>query len=320
MHHQPLSADVVVADPLTDDDLHLALWCCYALHYRGFDGLADELEWDPVTLAFRGELERCFEAALRVEHASDPQPTDVRTALLSLADRGGPPMASFVGERGTLPHLREVAIHRSAYQLKEADPHTWAIPRLHGPARSAMIEIQADEYGQGVPGRAHAEIFARAMEELGLDATFGAYVGELPGTTLATDNLVSLFGLHRRLRGALVGHLALFEMCSVLPMSTYRKAAVRLGPLPALQEFYDVHVEADEHHGRIALDEMVAGLLVTEPELADDVVFGAAALGRVEARFAAAVLQAWNAGRSSLDERGRMPEAPSVDVPLAWSA
>lgn len=321
LHRRPLTAHVEVPDPLVDDDLHLALWCCYALHYRGFDGLADELEWEPETLAFRAVLERRFEAGLRLEHAADPQSSDVRTALLSLADRGGPPMASFVGERGTLTQLREVAIHRSAYQLKEADPHTWGIPRLHGPARSAMIEIQADEYGQGVPGRAHAEIFAAAMEELGLDATFGAYVDELPGSTLATDNLVSLFGLHRRLRGALIGHLALFEMCSVVPMATYRKAAVRLGPLPALLEFYDVHVEADEHHGRIALDEMVAGLLVTEPDLADDVVFGAAALGRVEARFAGAVLQAWKLGRRSLRSGGRLGAASTGDIAsLAWSA
>ena len=27
---------------------------------------------------------------------------------------------------------REIAVHRSGYQLKEADPHTWAIPRLNG--------------------------------------------------------------------------------------------------------------------------------------------------------------------------------------------
>ena len=320
LRDRPLAADVETSDALVDDDLHLALWCCYQLHYRGFDGLADDLEWDVATLAFRASLERSFESALRIEHAADPLPEAPRTALMALADRPGPPLSSFVGERGTLDHVREVAIHRSAYQLKEADPHTWAIPRLHGPARSAMIEIQADEYGQGVPGRAHAEIFAAALEELDLDATFGAYVDRLPGTTLATDNLVSLFGLHRRLRGALVGHLALFEMCSVIPMSKYRKAAVRLGPLPALQEFYDVHVAADEHHGRLAIDEMVGGLLITEPDLAADVVFGAAALARVEARFAGAVLRAWKGGRGSLRGDGLTTVDVTEGRELALSA
>ena len=129
----------------------------------------------------------------------------------------------------------EFAIHRSAYQLKEADPHTFAIPRLGGPGRSAMIEIQADEYGGGRPGEAHAELFAAAMTDLGLDATFGHYVDRLPGSTLATDNLVSLFALQRRLRGALIGHLALFEMCSVTPMSRYLAAARRIGEAPNLE-------------------------------------------------------------------------------------
>jgi len=42
---------VDVADPLADDDLHLALYCCYELHYRGFDGVDPGWEWDPHLLA-----------------------------------------------------------------------------------------------------------------------------------------------------------------------------------------------------------------------------------------------------------------------------
>jgi hypothetical protein len=163
-----------------------------------------------------------------------------------------------------------------------------------------MIEIQADEYGDGVPGEAHCELFAAAMVDLGLDPTFGAYVDRLPGVTLATDNLVSMFGLHRRLRGAVVGHLALFEMCSVVPMGHYLRAARRLGGLPALERFYEVHVQVDEHHARLALEEMVAPMVAADPDIAADVVFGAAALSRVEARLADHVLRSWAEGRSSL--------------------
>lgn len=289
-------------DALVDDDLHLALWACYQLHYGGF-ALADahpELEWDLPTLAFRQQLEGAFEAALRAEHHPASMPDDPRCALRVVADWAGPPLSSFVATEGTVEHLREFAVHRSAYQLKEADPHTWGIPRLAGRGRSAMIEIQADEYGLGVRGQAHAELFADAMVELGLDATFGHYVDRLPGVTLATDNLVSMFGLNGRLRGALVGHLALFEMCSVVPMSRYLGAARRIGGLAALERFYEVHVEVDAHHGRIALDEMVGGVVADEPDLAPDVIFGAAALQRVEARFARHVLRSWEQEVSSL--------------------
>jgi hypothetical protein len=176
-----------------------------------------------------------------------------------------------------------------------------------------MVEIQADEYGDGVPGQAHCELFAAAMVDLDLDPTFAAYVDRLPGVTLATDNLISMFGLHRRLRGAAVGHLALFEMCSVAPMSHYLRAAQRHGGLPALERFYEVHVEVDEHHAVLALEGMVTPMVEADPELGPDIVFGAAALSRAEARLADHILRSWATGRSSL-----LPEVP-VAVPAAPS-
>ena len=60
-------------------------------------------------------------------------------------------------------------------------------------------------------------MFAVTMAELGLDPAYGGYVERLPGSTLATVNLISLFGLRRRWRGALVGHLAGFEISSPGP-------------------------------------------------------------------------------------------------------
>jgi hypothetical protein len=292
--------DLLGVDPLVDDDLHLALWCCYELHYHGFDGVPDGAEWDPAVLAFRTVLEAAFEAALRDEHRADSLPADPSLALRVIATWAGPPLAATLAERGTLEHLAEFAVHRSIYQLKEADPHTWAIPRLAGRARTALLEIQVDEYGRGRPGEAHAELFASAMAELGLVPEFAAYIDRVPGETLATDNLVSMFGLQRRLRGALVGHLALFEVTSVRPMARYLAAARRLGGLPATARFYEAHVDADAHHGELALRDLVVELVADQPELAPEVVFGAAALARVEARFARRVLRCWDRGESSL--------------------
>jgi hypothetical protein len=296
----PQGLTASVTDPRTDDDLHLALWACYQLHYGGFQELDDALEWDPSTLAVRAELERCFEGALRDEHVDSAGPADAILALETIATWPGPPLARMVEEHGERWQLEEFAIHRSAYQLKEADAHTWAIPRLKGPGRSAMVRIQADEYGVGGVGDAHAELFAAAMEDLDLDPAVGRYIDRLPGVTLATDNLVSMFGLHRRLRGALVGHLALFEMCSSRPMARYLAAAERLGGMPALEQFYRVHVEADVEHADIALNQMVRPLVDAEPMLAAQVRFGAGALHRVEARLARHLLDAWGDGRSSL--------------------
>lgn len=312
---EPLPDEVPeVGNALVDDDLHLALWACYQLHYDGFADVDDHLEWDPATLRFRAALEAMFEHDLRLEHRAADLPESPPCALRAIAGWAGPPLARTVGSRGTLEELREVSIHRSAYQLKEADAHTFTIPRLRGPGRAALIEIQADEYGDGVPGEAHSELWAAAMTDLGLDATYGAYVDRLPGVTLATDNLISMFGLHRRLRGAAAGHLALFEMCSVAPLSHYLRAAQRVGGLPALERFYEVHIDIDDHHAQLAVEGMITPMVEAHPEIGPDVVLGAAALSRVEARFAEHVLRSWAAGRSSLLPA---PAEPATSEPAA---
>ncbi|MGZ6869279.1 MAG: hypothetical protein ACXVHI_03045 [Frankiaceae bacterium] len=38
---------------LTDEDLQISLADCYELHSRGFDGVADDWEWDPALLRLR---------------------------------------------------------------------------------------------------------------------------------------------------------------------------------------------------------------------------------------------------------------------------
>lgn len=293
----------ITDDALTGDDSHLALYLCYELHYRSFTGVDDETEWDPALLALRRRLEGRFLDALRTELAPTPWPSasTVAAALTQLTRQAsGRSLSSFMAERGELDHLREFAVHRSAYQLKEADPHTWGIPRLWGRAKSALVTIQADEYGHGQAGRSHAELFATTMSALGLDATYGHYLDALPGLTLATTNLVTLFGLHRRWRGALVGHLAVFEMTSVTPMARYAAAIRRLAFGDAAAEFYDVHVAADAVHERIAATDLAAGLLEEEPQLGADLMFGAAALMGCERRFADHLLDCWDQGTSSL--------------------
>jgi hypothetical protein len=300
----PLSRE---PDPLHDDDAALALYLCYELHYLGLPGVDDGWEWNPSLLRERRRLEEAFEYQLIDLIGPVPlalTPAEVQRELVRLStDGAGPSLSGYMEQSGTLGQLREFAIHRSAYQLKEADPHTWAVPRLTGRAKAALVDIQQGEYGNGIVEDVHANLFAAVLQELRLDASYGAYVDRLPAVTLATGNLISMFGLHRRWRGAAVGHLALFEMCSVGPMGRYARAVDRLGLGQRAARFYDAHVLADERHQVVALDEMVGGLLADEPCLGGEVVFGARALGAVEGLFTASLLDAWAAGRSSLRPR-----------------
>jgi hypothetical protein len=163
-----------------------------------------------------------------------------------------------------------------------------------------MVEIQADEYGGGDASRIHAALFARAMDAVGLDSRYGAYVDRLPAVTLATVNLMSMFGLHRRLRGAIVGHLALFEMTSSIPNRRYGNGLRRLGFAGDATAFFDEHVVADAVHENVAAVDLAGGLARQDPALAPDILWGAAALAALDDRFARHLLDSWDEDRSSL--------------------
>jgi hypothetical protein len=289
--------------PLDDDDLQLALYVAYELHYSAIAGVDDRWEWSPSLLSFQRHLERQFERAVEelVGEVEAADPSDVGGTLQRLiAEDDGPPLSRFAETQASREQMLEHVLHRSAYQLKEADPHSWAIPRLSGPAKAALLEIQFDEYGEGRADRVHAELFANTMRALGLDATYGAYLSWLPGITLATVNLMSLFGLNRRWLGAIVGHLAAFEMTSSIPNRRYGNAFRRLGFGPEVTRFYDEHVEADAVHENIAAWDLAGGLTRADPAAAEQIVFGARALLALEARWAEHLLERWSANRTSL--------------------
>jgi Iron-containing redox enzyme len=300
--NRPAPALAAPCDPLTDDDLQLALYLCYELHYAGIRGVDERREWDPMVVMFRGAAEREFETALReLIRPHDGAMESVGERLQTLVEEdSGPSLSRYVETQATLNQLLEFVVHRSAYQLKEADPHSWAIPRLTGAPKTALLEIQSDEYGGGRAERMHSDLFAKTMRGLGLDPSYGAYIDWLPGITLATVNLISFFGLHRRLRGALVGHLAVFEMTSSIPNRRYGNAVRRFGYDPEVTDFYDEHVEADAVHESIAAWDLADGLARTEPSVAADILFGARALLALESDWAAHLLSAWKRSQTSL--------------------
>jgi hypothetical protein len=296
-------------DPLQGEDFHLALYVCYELHYRGFEDVDERWEWDPSLLTFRASLESRFESALLEKVPRDvrsSRPVAERLIELSKED-DGPSLSRYLETKGTDEQFREFLIHRSAYQLKESDPHSWAIPRLEGVPKAALVEIQTDEYGSGDPARIHARLFANAMAEAGLDPTYGAYLPLLPGSTLATVNLMSLFGLHRRWRGAIVGHLALFEMTSTEPNRRYGNGLRRLGYGGDATFFFDEHVEADSVHEQIAAHDLAGGLAKQDPTLVADIIFGAQTLLYLESKWARHLLDRWDADATSLLEGVPVP-------------
>ncbi|MFJ4916723.1 iron-containing redox enzyme family protein [Streptomyces sp. NPDC088726] len=288
------------ADPY-GDDLQLALYALYELHYQGFDGVGDDREWDSDLLRLRGALEHRFLTALRTDVPGDADAHGaLATILTEPAVDDGTGVSDFLQSEGLLWQVREYAALRSLYHLKEADPHAWVIPRLHGRAKAAMVAVEYDEFGAGRAEDVHARLFADLMDDLALDHAYGRYLDATPAQGLCTVNVMSLFGLHRALRGALVGHFAAVEVTSSPGSRRLAKAMRRTGAGPAAARFYDEHVEADAVHEQVIRHEVIDPLLSAEPGLDADVAFGVQATGLLEDRLGALLLTAWRDGRSAL--------------------
>jgi hypothetical protein len=292
-------------DAIFDDDLQLSLFLLYAICYGSLDQLGAEWEWHPAVIGARTTLERAFETALRarVESPAAPEPhrEAVAATLFELtAPTPGPSLSRYVARTADRAQVLELLMQRSIYTLREADAHSWTIPRLTGRAKAALMEIQADEYGGGSFTRMHQELYARAMRGAGLDDRYGAYVDDVPAITLASFNLMTMFGMNRRLRGASVGHLAAFEMTSSIPCRFIAEGIRRVGFGDDVADYYDEHVEADAVHEQIAGRDLAGSLAEDEPELLPDILFGAAACLTVDGWASDHILHSWEAGRSSL--------------------
>lgn len=308
----PVAAELArCADPVADDDLHLSLWLLYELHYGGFEHVDERWEWSPQLLAVRGQLEDAFETALRERICGDLDRTlrdlvsassdDVAAALFRLPqDDGSPSVSGFARSQMTLRQWDEMLVLKSIYQLKEADPHSWAIPRLRGAAKVALVEIQFDEYGAGEPDRIHSGLFAKALRARGLDDRYGHYLDHAPAAVLASANLMSLCGLHRRLRSAAAGHLAMVETTSSLPCKQYVAAGQRLGLRPQAWHYFDEHVEADAVHEQVAVHDMCGSIVAEDPAQLPQVLFGMLAGLYVEGLVGQWALSRWRAGQSAL--------------------
>jgi hypothetical protein len=293
-------------DVMLDEDLQITLWALYELHYGGFDGVDDRWEWSAECLEVRSWLEDDLEAHLvdatrewvdSVVASSDPVPERL-FALVEAVE--SPPLSGYLHRHATRGQMLEFLTHRSIYTLKEADPHSWAIPRISGPAKVALVELQYDEYGAGRPARQHAAMFARTLDACGLDSCYGTYIDAVPAVTLAGNNTMSMFGLHRRLRGATVGHLAAFEATSSLPARRVAMGLRRLGfpdPAPA---YFEEHIEADAVHEQLAMRNICGQLVKDHPGILESVALGTAACLYVDNRAAQFLLDAWRQGGSAL--------------------
>ena len=293
---RPDSTPELPAQPDDREDAAIALWSLYELSYLGFDDVDDAQEWEPRRLDVRRGLERDLERRLRESYRPPDRVEPFADALFGfISGHDGPSLAAHVQKDASAEQVEDLLRLRSVYHLKEADPSSWAVPRLPVAAKAALVELAYDEYGAGDPNQLHAHLFAKGLAAAGLRPEYGAYVDEVPTEVLDQNNAMSLFGLHRRWRGAAMGHLAAFEATSSLPSRQMAQGLERLGFAPELVGYYTEHVEADAVHEQLAVRSICGALVEAEPALADDVFLGAFTCLDLETRLASRLLDQWGA-------------------------
>jgi hypothetical protein len=308
-----LSADLAkgktAEDLLTDDDVQLSLWACYQLHLGGFNDVDDRWEWDPAVLGFRAKLEKRLERFLR-HHAvvpAPPRPAQIPQALADLiATEAGPALSEYVQRRATLGQFRELLMHRSLDYLHSSDPDQVVIAGVVGQPKAALTGAAID-----------VDYYRLTLTRLGLNPAPGAYLSYLPALTFAANNVTAMFGLHRRLRGALLGELAVFEMNQPLANRHYANGLRRLGADKATRNYFDrLGTPITE---REPMHDVAARFCEHEPTQAGNVVFGAAVSIYIENRRTEDLAGNWARGRSSLRKvvparRRSVPSGTAIPV------
>lgn len=285
--------------PVTDaepfgDDLQLALLMLYELHYRGFAEVPDDREWDPELLRLRGRIEDRFLGALRDRIGEVPDLDDQIEGLLT-EDADDTGVSGHLRDHGSWAQMQDYFVHRSVYQLKESDPYIWLVPRLRAWAKAGVVAVSFDEFGGGRGDHVHAELFVDLLRAAGLRPDYLAYVDQVPAEALVAANLPTAFALHRRWRGAAVGHFVGTEVSTGPGAKRLVEALDRMDAPAECRLFYSEHVLADAVHEQVLRHDVVAQLVQHEPALATDIAFGIAALSTVEGDLSARLLSSWNA-------------------------
>lgn len=280
------------------EEAHRALYALYADKIWRSPNAPSRarLDWVRASLeeGFRGQLDRRRED---LAPELNPPPAEESRLLARWFELQalGPHRAEclawgeFIREEASLAAMHRIVAQRSLFFLREPDPWVYAIPSVRGVAKAGLIDLLLDEYGWGKLERMHSSVYARVMDSLGLDSERDHYEAETSWRYLATLNHQWMCALDGALSRRLLGTIYLTEAESPSAMRNYLAAWKRLGINDRdVLEFYELHVEADENHQEVALQEVVLPVCVSEgAETAIEVARGICDARALEADFAA---------------------------------
>ena len=264
----------------------------------------------------RRRLERDLEARLRARYRPPEPDRALRGRALRLRRRPRRAVARGRTCSGTptAEQVLDLLRLRSVYHLKEADPTAWVVPRLPVGAEGGADGAAVRRVRRRRPEpAARPPLRPRAWTPPGCAPEYGAYVDEAPLEILEQNNAMSLFGLHRRLRGAALGHLAAFEATSSLPSRRMAQGLERLGFADGARRLLH-RARRGRRRARAARRPRpsAARCVEDEPALADDVFFGAFTCLDLEDRVARRLLDRVGRAHERRRRRSSTPTSSSA--------
>jgi hypothetical protein len=281
-------------DPAALEQAHKFLYAIYAERVWRTPAarLSDELEHVRAVLetGFRAQLDRRrSEAGVELVPPEQAQLGEWFEQLVvgeHPLDDGA--WGEYVRDHASLDAMKSVVKQRSLFFLREPDPWVYAVPTLTGPAKAGLIDLLLDEYGWGKFEHMHSSVYARVMGTLGLKPELDHYETSTSWQYLATLNHQWMCALDSSLSRRLIGTIYLTEADSPAAMTNYLAAWERLGiDDKNVLEFYELHVQADENHRDVALQEVAVPVAVQEGDAsARDIAIGIFDARTLEADFA----------------------------------
>jgi hypothetical protein len=246
-----------------------------------------EASWQPWEQAQLGSIE--------------PDITDISQALIERTQRDlDPPFSAddyFYRDKMTLAGYRLLLAIASLDGLVEASQLSRILGGAANPVHARLSRLLLEEYGFGHLERKHSSYFIKMLREVGMRTEPEAYFKLVPWEVLALTNQSFLFSERRRYFLRYIGGLLYFEVSVPAAFRHYQAAAKRLGIPEDGRAYWDLHIHADERHGRWMLYDVALPLVNMYPQHAWEIVYGYDQQRSMSARAGGAVTRAVRAAQ-----------------------
>lgn len=263
-------------------DLHATLFILNELHVAPA-GTAQALnQFDPNLIALRNELERAW---FRTEFAQYSQGmhgldansvVDAVRQMWATSEARTHALFDFLEFEATSAQMVAFFQSDAALNTRFFDLLAFALIGSSSSARRELVQNMWDEAGRGDPQKGHVQLFEDLLISVGVKTPPDARHLELGLHGLVGHNLFMSTCTTREHYFKSLGVMAITELMDPTHYEKLVRGCKRLGLADGVElEYYEEHVTIDVIHGDGWLKNVIAPAAASNPDAADDILFGA---------------------------------------------